>query len=105
MKTKLVVLTLALLACAASVTVASPLGTAFTYQGKLDWNGQPANGDFLLRFALYDAPAPGGNLINGTNLLPVSVTNGLFTADLDFGTNAFAGEARWLDIAVSTNNV
>ena len=104
MKTKLVVLTLALVACAASVTVASPLGTAFTYQGKLDWNGQPANGDFLIRFALYDAPAPGGNLVNGTNLLMVAVTNGLFTSDLDFGANAFAGEARWLDIAVSTNN-
>src|ERR1051325_8017723 len=93
-----------LLALAGGVTQAAPLGTAFTYQGRLDQNSQPANGNYTMRFALYDAPAPGGNLVNGTNLLPVAVTNGLFTADLDFGPSVFAGEARWLEIAVSTSN-
>ena len=51
-------------------------------------------GGYFDHFALFDAPAPGGNLVNGTNLLAVLVTNGLFTADLDFGPGAFAGEAR-----------
>ncbi len=38
------------------------------------------------------------------NALPVS--NGVFTAQLDFGAAPFnSGEARWLEIAVNTNGV
>ena len=59
MKTKLTALTLALLACAGSVTLADPLGTAFTYQGRLNSTGQPANGHYDLRFTLYDAVTEG----------------------------------------------
>jgi hypothetical protein len=31
---------------------------------------------------------------------PVTVTNGLFNVQLDFGSNAFTGDERWLDIQV-----
>jgi hypothetical protein len=34
---------------------------------------------------------------------PVELTNGLFTATLDFGAAPFSDEARWLDIGVRTN--
>ena len=87
----------------ASLPLLSPaasLGTAFSYQGRLNSNGLPLTGLCDLRFGLYDALA-GGNLVG--NLLTNSltpVTNGIFTATLDFGPAAFAGNARWLDTAV-----
>ena len=42
---------LALLALSFSAA-AEPVGTAFTYQGRLDHNGAPANGAFDLKFEL-----------------------------------------------------
>ena len=82
---------------------AVPLGTAFTYQGRLLGGGNPANGSYVLQFTLFDV-ASGGAVIAGpiTNG-PVGVTNGLFTAALDFGARVFDGSERWLQIAVRTN--
>ncbi len=51
------------LACAAGVS-AAPVSTAFTYQGQLKDGGAPANGDYDLRFSLYDGVS-GGNLVAG----------------------------------------
>lgn len=79
-------------------------GTAFTYQGRLFDNGNPANGNYNLRLTLYDGNVT-GNVVSGplTNA-PVTVSNGLFTVMLDFGSNAFTGPARWLQIDASTNS-
>jgi len=103
MKSKLTALTLALLVFAGSDTLADPLGTAFTYQGRLDFNGQPANGNYSMSFTLFDGPASGANLVGETKLWPVGVASGLFTAELDFGVNVLSGQARWLEIGVSAN--
>ncbi|MGA2868724.1 MAG: hypothetical protein ABSF34_06155 [Verrucomicrobiota bacterium] len=77
-------------------------GTAFSYQGQLNEGGSPANGSYDLQFSLYDAPT-NGNLISGplTNLA-VSVNNGLFTTNIDFGP-VFNGTNYWLAIGVRTN--
>ncbi len=77
-------------------------GTAFTYQGRLNDGVNPASGSYALRFTLYDA-LTGGNVVAGplTNS-PTAVSNGLFTATLDFGAN-FPGTNRWLEIGVRTN--
>jgi hypothetical protein len=78
-------------------------GTAFTYQGLLNTNGTPANGLYDIQFGAYDDPMTGnllGGLVTNTG---VSVSNGLFTTTIDFGSGVFAGESLWLDIAVSTN--
>ncbi len=76
--------------------------TAFTYQGWLNDSGNPAQGIYDLRFAIFDA-ASGGSLVAGplTNS-PTGVTNGIFTVTLDFGT-VFDGTALWLEIAARTN--
>ena len=97
------VLGLALLASFVSDILAAPVGTAFTYQGRLNSGGQPANGNYVLRFALYDAPSGGGQVGSPVANAPVLVdTNGAFTVSLDFGA-VFNGDARWLEIGVLTN--
>ena len=77
--------------------------TAFTYQGQLHDTGTNANGNYAMIFALYDAPA-GGNQIGGSVTNLVTLANGLFTANLDFGAGAFDGPARWLEIKVGFTN-
>jgi hypothetical protein len=78
---------------------AAPVGSAFTYQGKLSDGGAPANGVYDFQFELRAAPDGGGASVP-VLLEDVAVTNGLFTVQLDFGTNAFNAGARWLEIGV-----
>jgi hypothetical protein len=98
-------LVMAALAASTLSTTAAPAGTstAFTYQGSLSASGQPANGLYDFRFAIWDA-STGGNTVGGplTNN-GVNVTGGLFTVVLDFGVSAFPGQARWLEIGVYTH--
>ena len=84
-------------------TVAAPVGTAFTYQGRLNDSGNAATGIYDLRFTIYDALA-GGNAVGSSQTNAATlVTNGLFTVKLDFGPGVFAGDARWLELAARTN--
>lgn len=81
-----------------------PLGVAFTYQGRLDDDGTPANGTYDLRFRVYDAAQNGnpvGVLLSRNDLV---VADGLFTTDLNFGSDVFTGDARWLEISVRPGN-
>ena len=91
--------------CAALVGSAlnvSAQGTVFTYQGRLNDSGSPANGAYDLRFALYDA-ATNGNQISGAQTnFAVTVSVGLFVTNLDFGA-VFMGASNWLSIGVRTN--
>jgi len=78
--------------------------TAFTYQGRLDTNGQPANGIYDFEFLLFDAATNGGQIPVVPVSLNVVVSNGLFTTGMDFGPNAFYGGVYWLEIAVRPQN-
>jgi trimeric autotransporter adhesin len=73
---------------------------SFTYQGRLSSGGSPASGQYEMNFTLYDA-FTNGTAIGAQAVAPVPVTNGLFTVLLDFGSNAFNGDPRWLEIAVT----
>ncbi len=73
--------------------------TAFTYQGQLKDNGTNASGTYAMTFKLFDAIS-GGAQIGGSIANSTTLANGLFTVNLDFGANAFNGNARWLDITV-----
>lgn len=79
---------------------AAPLGSAFLYQGRLATQGQPAQGlhDFI--FTLYDTPTGGVPLAGPVTNLQITVSNGLFTAAVDFGPATFNGTAYWLAVAV-----
>lgn len=90
------------------VLVAASLGgvagaqtdTTFTFQGQLELGGTAVNDVADFRVRLFDA-ATGGNQINGTvDISGVSLTDGLFTLPLDFGSGAFDGSPRWVEIGV-----
>src|SRR5262245_39425487 len=70
--------------------------TSFTYQGRLNTGGSPANGIYEVYFTLYDAPTNGAVVGTPVAAAPLPVSNGLFTATLDFGAAAFTGADRWL---------
>jgi len=77
--------------------------TAFTYQGRLDEGGSPANGIFDFRFMLFydpDRTTQAGSAFL-TNAIPV--TNGLFTTTIDFGQGVFTGSNCWLEVDVRRN--
>jgi trimeric autotransporter adhesin len=80
-------------------------GTAFTYQGRLNDGGNPANGRYDFRFRIASDPL-GNNYVGNaflTNGIPVS--NGLFTATMDFGPGVFTGSNDWLEVDVRTNGI
>ncbi len=84
---------------AAGALQAQPVGTTFTYQGRLTDAGNPASGAYDLELALFDA-AGGGTQVGSTLTRDdVVVTNGLFTVNLDFGA-VFSGSRRWLELRV-----
>ncbi|RKZ51168.1 MAG: hypothetical protein DRR08_29545, partial [Candidatus Parabeggiatoa sp. nov. 2] len=74
--------------------------TVFTYQGQLSDSGGAVTNTCDMTFDLYDA-ANNGNIVGTQDAKKgVSVINGLFTVQLDFGSSAFDGNDRWLEIAV-----
>lgn len=89
------------------LTVAGNLraqGTAFSYQGQLNYSGSAANANFDFRFAVFDAVTNGLQVGGWQTNSAVAVSNGLFLVTLDFGAGVFNGTANgsndWLDISV-----
>lgn len=88
------------LCLALTAAAQTPLGSEFTYQGRLKRAGQPYTGSADVQFQLYDA-ATWGTLVAGPVVSGnVAVADGLFTTTVDFGAGAFTGDARWLEVAV-----
>jgi hypothetical protein len=81
---------------AAPEVIASP---AIAYQGQLKLGGALVNDTCDMAFRLYDAAAA-GNQVGSAISTTLGVNNGLFTSALNFGTSAFTGDARWLEIRV-----
>lgn len=79
----------------------APVRTAFSYQGRIDVNGSPVEGRFDFTFALYDASTGGTQVGAPVTANGISVAQGVFDTLLDFGNDAYASGARWLEVAVS----
>jgi hypothetical protein len=88
-----------ILALVLAATTFGQVTTAFNYQGSLKDQGASANGQYLLQVKLYSA-ANGGILAGTLNDVPVTVTDGTFSVDLDFGADAFDGADRYMEISV-----
>ena len=77
------------------------MGTAITYQGELMDGDSPADGEYDFQFTLYDEPNEAGIQVGDTiSKNDIAVIGGFFTVELDFGSDVFTGEARWLEIGV-----
>jgi hypothetical protein len=96
----IVVLALCLMVFQAQLSEAAPMGTAFTYQGRLIDANSPANGLYDLQFKLYDANVAGTQKGSTINIGEVDVIDGYFTVKLDFGSEVFDGNECWLDVGV-----
>jgi len=77
-------------------------GTAFSYEGQLLSNGQPANGNYDITFTLFAYSQYGFPVGPVLTNLDTPVSGGLFSATLNFGA-VFNGSNYWLEIAVRTN--
>ncbi|TWT42412.1 hypothetical protein RAS1_35440 [Phycisphaerae bacterium RAS1] len=97
---RLALLAAILIASAPSARAAVPLSPAFLYQGRLVDDGSPADGSYDFQFTLFDAATAGSPIGSTVSLTAVAVNDGLFTVSLDFSESPFAGDARWLEIAV-----
>lgn len=75
--------------------------TAFTYQGRLNDGGVAANGNYDIQFKLFDAEADGAQVGGTLNITNVQAVAGILSASLDFGSAAFSGADRYLEISIS----
>ena len=77
------------------------IGTAISYQGSLQDENGPVDGQCDLQFTLFDA-FNGGSQIGGTiTKTEIQVSAGYFTVyDLDFGAGTFNGQQRFIEVAV-----
>lgn len=96
---KAFILLATVLFAATTNTNLSAQGTAFTYQGLLSNSNTLANGSYDLTFKLFNASSGGSQAGPTLTNLNTGVTNGLFTAVIDFGAQ-FGGTTYWLEIGV-----
>lgn len=87
--------------CAIALMTLAGLAQAepFVFQGTLNDAGMPADGLYDLEFELYDAQTGGTSIGTRNTIDDLDVTDGGFTAELDFG-DVFDGSQRWIEIRV-----
>src|SRR5438105_3863811 len=102
MKSKILIVSMALFAALKIAPTSHAQGTVFTYQGQLTAGGSDFTGNAEFQATLWSTPTNGTGLAtNSPTTVIVSVTNGLFVLPLDFGAN-FPGADRWLQLEVRT---
>jgi hypothetical protein len=100
-KKMLAISVLGLMVCATSVSEAAPMGTAFTYQGRLIDANDAADGLYDFQFKLFDANVAGAQQGGTVDINDLDVIDGYFTVELDFGSEVFDGNAVWLETTVA----
>ncbi len=87
----------------ASLMASVAYAQSFTYQGFLKDGGNPANGNYNMIFRLFSV-ATGGSPLGTVGSVRVSVSNGLFMQELNFGS-VWDGSPRWLEIQVEATTL
>ncbi|MGD8501873.1 MAG: hypothetical protein PVJ86_14570, partial [Phycisphaerales bacterium] len=111
----ILVFALALVLGHCGLSRADPMGTAFTYQGRLMDVNTPADGLYDFQFSLFDHAGGigiGTPPLSTTDVNGVDVIGGYFTVELDFRIispvdepGIFNGDALWLEIGVRTGDL
>jgi len=96
----ILVMALGLFASPVELAGAAPMGTAFTYQGRLIDANKPADGLYDLQFKLYDDNVTGTQKGSTITVNELDVVDGSFIVYLYFGSDVFDGDARWLEIGI-----
>lgn len=96
------VFAVALLSVANRAAAEAQLDTAFTYEGQLLEAGTPVDDRCEFEFTLWNDRTDVARSAQIGSTLPqtVEVAEGRFSVTLDFETDVFTGEPRWLEIAV-----
>lgn len=85
------------------LTTSAIADTTITFQGQLDRQGSPYSGQADMMFRLFDAET-GGNQIGSDQTVSVTVTSGVFTANIDFGA-VFDGTSVWIETLVGSTKL
>jgi hypothetical protein len=94
------ILVFGLMICLPNLGSAAPMGTAWSYQGRLMDAGVPADGLYDFQFRLFDDPCTGTQQGSTIDVNDIDVFDGHFTIELDFGADTFDGSARWLQVEI-----
>ncbi|HEX2837409.1 MAG TPA: hypothetical protein VHN77_04700 [Phycisphaerales bacterium] len=88
------------LASLTAQALAQPVSTSFTFQGVVTEGGTPANATYDMKFRLYDASSAGSQVGPALCTDNLTVTGGTFSVQLDFGSTAFAGSKRFIEMSI-----
>ncbi|WP_376695725.1 hypothetical protein [Wenzhouxiangella sp. EGI_FJ10305] len=75
--------------------------SAITYQGQLQDAAGPVTDTHKMAFRLFDSETGDGQIGSEVSIAAVSVQDGLFEVELDFGSEAFSQRPRYLEIEVA----
>jgi hypothetical protein len=91
----------------AAIVAALGMGAAlahadsFTYHGTLQDAGRPANGRYDIQLTLYSKQSGGTVLAGPVTLSGVTVSNGNFSTNVDFGQSTAMTSEGWVGVKVS----
>lgn len=88
------------LAAALGMGISLAHAEQFTYHGALQDAGRPATGNYDLQLTLYSAQNGGSVLAGPVTLYGVTVKNGNFVTNVDFGQTAALTSQAWVDVKV-----
>jgi hypothetical protein len=86
--------------CFALAGAAAAQETSFGYQGLLTQAGGAVDGAADFNFTLWDAEADGNMVGSMVAVTDVTMNDGVFSVQLDFGSEAFNGDPRYIETQV-----
>jgi len=78
----------------------TPLGNEITYQARIQQSGVPLNDTADLEFRLFNALTGGVQVGSTQSISNLTVIDGDINVQLNFGTGAFNGDKRFLEISL-----